>query len=328
MRARLVSIRKLVPLIGVGILVVIVARMDLGRFLSILRGCDGTYLVLAILLIPLIVLLMTCRWMVVLAALGIGCRLVHAFGSLVKGTLFGEITPARMGELLRAEFLSSHVDAGATGLLCSVVIDRLYDMIVLAVFVAGAAVAVFGPEGAHVLLFWLLFVSAGTLAASVALLNERFVRVALAPASKFLVPSRHSDRVAAKLEEICRNLKAMALRAGASCIGLSVVLWVAKFMSVFMLARALGIDVGFTYIMSVAAVGIAVSLVPISVSGLGTRDAVFVALLSVKGASTELAVALSFMYLALGIFGVVIPGACVYLFEFAISRRTIRAVDT
>jgi uncharacterized membrane protein YbhN (UPF0104 family) len=65
----------------------------------------------------------------------------------------------------------------------------------------------------------------------------------------------------------------------------------------------------------VGVLGVFISLVPISISGFGTRDAVFIYFLSLRDISAEYAVALSFLFLVHGIFGVLASAVFVWCRE-------------
>jgi uncharacterized membrane protein YbhN (UPF0104 family) len=56
-------------------------------------------------------------------------------------------------------------------------------------------------------------------------------------------------------------------------------------------------------------------MLPISISGFGTREAVFIFFLSFHSISSEKAVALSFLYLVFGAWTVAMGGAFAYLYS-------------
>jgi len=74
---------------------------------------------------------------------------------------------------------------------------------------------------------------------------------------------------------------------------LNLVIFLFFFLQVYLLAKAFGISIGFIELSSVVALGAVVALLPISVSGLGVREGVFVVLLAKYGVGKEEAVMLS-----------------------------------
>ena len=97
------------------------------------------------------------------------------------------------------------------------------------------------------------------------------------------------------------------------CVGLSLVVWMLKLSVLFLLSRSLKTDIPFWFVMSIGSVAVIVSLLPISISGLGTRDAVFIFFLSLHNISAESAVALSFLFLIFGFWSVVVSFALMHV---------------
>ena len=78
----------------------------------------------------------------------------------------------------------------------------------------------------------------------------------------------------------------------------------------YLLAQSLDLDVGFIPIMFAVAYGSLVTLVPISISGLGTREATMIAYLNSAGVNAEAALSFSLLvfvtfYVAGGVIGAV-----------------------
>ena len=72
---------------------------------------------------------------------------------------------------------------------------------------------------------------------------------------------------------------------------------VREFCLCYLLAIGLNIPVSFFYLASCVSISNIISLLPVSVSGIGTRDVLLIALFSQVGLSAESAVGFSFMFL-------------------------------
>ena len=84
---------------------------------------------------------------------------------------------------------------------------------------------------------------------------------------------------------------------------LSLLFQLFRVVMVYFLARSLSIDVSFTYLIVVVPVALFVQMLPISVYGIGVRESAMVALLALAGVSTEAAISLSILMLAVQIAG-------------------------
>jgi uncharacterized protein (TIRG00374 family) len=76
---------------------------------------------------------------------------------------------------------------------------------------------------------------------------------------------------------------------------ISILIGLLRSLVLYLLALALDIDVGFGLIVACRALFGVINIIPISLSGLGTREAVLLPALSLAGISKELALALGFM---------------------------------
>ena len=79
-------------------------------------------------------------------------------------------------------------------------------------------------------------------------------------------------------------------------VGLSVIIQGMAMLAVYILSRGFGLDVPFLAYVVFMPIITTVSAVPLSISGLGVREAAFVLLLSSMGVSVEAAMALSFAW--------------------------------
>ena len=78
------------------------------------------------------------------------------------------------------------------------------------------------------------------------------------------------------------------------------------------MALSIGIDVGVLFFVLVIPVISLLDLLPISISGIGTRDVALIFLFGLKGIAPEQAVAFSLIYLFMSYWLVALIGAGVY----------------
>jgi len=315
---------RLAPVLGLVLFVYIVGQIDLAECLSILRNCDWRYFAPCVLLAPMTVLLMSTRWRLILRCMGVDYPFTTACRSLIKGTMLGEVTPGRVGELFRVQFLVStaHVSLGSA--LFSVVMDRIYDVASLALFLILSSIVLMGAYSVSVPLWMLALVPVGVVVTVAVVVNESLVRSILLRFLRLVVPKDRHQKVEFQCDEFYTGMRSLRPCVHAYCMGISAFTWFLKLFVVFLFARGLGAELSLPYVLSCAAIGVAVALLPVSISGMGTRDAVFIALMGSRGVSAELAVAISFLYLVFGILSVAIPGGAVYLSEVILGHWAVR----
>jgi hypothetical protein len=294
-----VTARWLLRLTGIGIMILILARIDLpalGRVLE--RAALLPALAAAALTVP-ILLVKVARWRLLLGALGIACGFLRASVLFFAALALGVVTPGRLGEALRAFTLHWETGAPLARTFASVLADRLLDLAVLlgTGLVAGAFVLSAGQASRGS-----VAVIAATLAASLLMLWPRFWRLVAALALRIATRSGLQrdpaggapavEAFGAAMRELFGPRLALGALATVAAYGL-------MFVQCWLIARSLGIPVGLGTVAGMMALANLAAFLPISILGVGTRDAVLVALFALVGLPAEQAVALSVGFLVL-----------------------------
>ena len=89
------------------------------------------------------------------------------------------------------------------------------------------------------------------------------------------------------------GIKTIDYRVFSRCLVATLAAWCLTFVLWYLLALSIDINISFLYIIMCSSVSTLVTLMPISISGIGTRDMVLIFLFSQIGLSQESAIALS-----------------------------------
>jgi uncharacterized protein (TIRG00374 family) len=93
---------------------------------------------------------------------------------------------------------------------------------------------------------------------------------------------------------------------------IGIISWIPPFIYGYLLALSLGINIGLFFFILVIPVLSLLDLLPISISGIGTRDVALIFLFGLNGISAEQAVAFSLLYLFMSYWLIALIGAAVY----------------
>lgn len=276
-------------LIGVLLLGVILWQVGVREVLGVLVRVDplavagGTALGVAMLLVRAI------RWRVLCGGLGLDVGLSEAVRVYLVGTFAAAATPGRVGDIVKAYYVRHRrAEGGLAAGIASVVYDRLLDLGQVCALGLGAVVVlpmvpeVWGPRLAAVAL---LGFAAGS--------AWRPVREELVarPMSWALERFPGADGVAPPALPLGSTVAGQALTL------LALALFAGE---VVLLARGLAISgAGAWELLVLAALGTLVGLLPVTVFGIGTRDALFIAAAPVLGESAEALLGLSLLLLAM-----------------------------
>jgi uncharacterized protein (TIRG00374 family) len=282
----------LIKAIGLILLLVIIASVDLGQVVHHLRNSDYRYLIPVVFLIIPQVALRALRWQRLMAQQGIKCPFRLAFMFYFAAIYIGLITPGRMGELAKCYFIKQNAIASVSRALPSVLIDRVLDLYFLGVL-ALAALYHIGllpvPPWAAVLVVvaagvlpWLILKWPGDNNGPMPRIGTLLSRVA----------TRWGDSWFAVIEGAQSLLSPRLIEA----ILLTAFSYAVYFWQTCLIGRAIGIPLDCVTIAMVVAIGILIGYVPITIAGLGTREVVLIYFFGRFGITAASALSFAFLY--------------------------------
>lgn len=298
-------------LVGLAVFAFILVRINLSETVAILSKANFVYLLLAVVLVAPVLLLEALRWNFILRRLGIRYSFRDAFSMFASSLYIGTVTPARVGEFVRVGFMRKERFGTA---FFSVFADRVSDVLFLVL--AGYFGMFFFAKALEQQIFWFSAAFAGALALlAIIVIKKDFVRMVLRAVFVKIVPERlRTDVKAAFYDFYSSFLLLLNVKSAAAIFLITFVSWLVYYSQVFLLAKALGIDISFIHLATAMSIAGLLSVLPISISGIGTRDAAFVFFFGLLGIRSEFAVALSALVLAMM---VVVAAVC---FPFWMKR--------
>jgi uncharacterized membrane protein YbhN (UPF0104 family) len=236
-------------------LVWVVGPIPLAR---VLVAADPRLLAFAALAYGVMVGVKTWRWRTVLAIQEIALPARHALRAYGLGMLWGAVTPGRVGQHFKAVAL---IQRGVSfeRAVAGTVVDQLLDFVVIAALLP-VAVVHFGHKMSQS-----AWVAIGSLA---------LAAVGLAVLARF-----GRARFGAAAAEISR----LGRRAFKAPLLLAVLSTGLYFVSLDLAARAVGIGVGIVTIALATVGSMVVEMAPVTVAGLGVREAALLTILSPLG---------------------------------------------
>lgn len=311
------GLRLLRLVVAVGLTAYVLWAASPSQVVRAATWADWRWIAAAIALVLIDRALMAYRWMKLLGALTLGS--CPPFVAVVRiffvSTFVGSFLPSLAGDMYRAYSLSrlrvSGVEAAA-----SVIMDRALGVVAM-VLVALVAL-MFAREMIALpgVLPTVLVAGAGCLAAGAGLYSERVASATLEVTAR--LPGRKAKILAAGLIDAVRRYSrhhGVLTNVLASSIAVQVI----RVVQAYCLGMALGVTAPlWTYFVFVPLIVI-VMQIPITISGLGTSQWMFDLFFGQVGVPSAQAVALSILFVALGIVGN-LPGALLYATDKRASR--------
>jgi glycosyltransferase 2 family protein len=300
-------------------------RLDWGQVAAAFRGMRWELWLASVGLFLATQVVSAVRWQWLARPLGFDEPLGRFVAYYFVGMFFNLLLPTSVGgDVVRAVYLNA-VSERRTAALLSVLLDRLSGLLVLLALACAAALAYPLP-----LPLWVAVAVGGAAGGAV-------TSLAVLPAStRFLarLKVRGSSRgdklltkirtVAASLREALRVYRRRPRLVVASAL-LSVLVQLAGVAQVWLIGRALGLEVPVgVYGVAVPMVAL-LTLLPVSVSGMGVREAGMVLFLQPAGVAAGPAVTVAFLWFCVQTAGG-LAGAGVYLFG-RFARPEVRHDD-
>jgi uncharacterized protein (TIRG00374 family) len=294
-----VRARWLTRLLGPAVLAYFLLTTDLHRIGAHLREARWAPFVLALALYPGVAVTKAWRWRLLIRELGMPVpSLARATTLYLIGQFAGGATPGQSGDFIRAWYLRER-GAALSSALFSILVDRLFDFLVMAVVSLYGLVAF-----AHLFPAALQVpIRAATIGFAVAMAVALPALMARRPRGWLLARARRVAPATAgrRIEGWRDGLDALHLRPGLATLLLAgtVAATAVAMTRLWLLFRALDVDIPLAVLVSSSALVSILQTLPVSVSGIGVRDAILVGVLARYGYAAERALALSALMLAL-----------------------------
>ena len=255
-------------LCGPILLCVMLWRIGPEKCWSALSGASPTWFFIACALSIPALAVKGFRWQELLRTTGYAFSFSDSMGVYAAGSLAGAVTPGKVGDLAKAPLLAARGVPWSAGVAASL-LDRVFDAMVVFAVALGSVLFLPALPGRKIIVVTTLLAIGLTVGAALVFL--RFFSTVLRAAS-------------------ARWWIIMAVTTVAALAP--------YFGSAYFCSQALGLSLRLVDVTAGSSVAAVLALLPVSISGIGTRDATFVVLFASRGVDAEHSLALSSLILA------------------------------
>lgn len=293
--------------ISIVLLIFLFEKVDKKALLGIIKNADKPLLFLAFCIFSLTYILCLFRWERLLRAVKIHLPLKRVIISFSGGTFFSLFLPSTIGgDLMRSLDLAAHTKRPRE-VIATVLLDRLSGYVGL---VSLALLA---------LLFGWRFLQDKSVLFSIVIITAVLIAILLVLFNRFLysrinqlLHSPDAGRIRQLLKDLHQEMHYFKhhKKVIINNLILSVLIQAVAPATFFVVARSLGVRINIIYFFIFLPIIGAITLLPISIGGLGLRDATTIFFFAKAGVARDLAFAMSllnfFFLLAWGILGGII----------------------
>ncbi|MEK6872139.1 MAG: lysylphosphatidylglycerol synthase transmembrane domain-containing protein [Nanoarchaeota archaeon] len=288
--------KKFLPIIGIALFIYLIIKIDVINIYGEIGQINLFYFSLAVILTFGMFLMQTFKWWYVARIQNIHIYFWRAVAINTMSHFYGSITPSKAGGIIRAEYLKAYTpDKNIGHGLFNFTIDKIMDllavlfMLILFSFVFRNVIEL--PVALFIGMFFIAVI------VTLIFMNKQ--------RSKFFLKFFYSRFISKKYQEKARiTFDAFYERAPSKSylflfFFLSVINWISIYAVMYVLGLSLGISLSFIHYLAILPLGTIAGMLPISISGIGTRDAVIISLFGLFGVTAAKVFSMSLINLVL-----------------------------
>jgi uncharacterized protein (TIRG00374 family) len=285
--------KGLLKLLGPIIFVFILLRViDLQTAWALVRGINLKIALISLLFFPVLNTLLALRWWVICRRLELNASFKTLFQVNYISWFLSAIPMVGISAISKFAYLTE--EGKPAGLIAiSITLDKLFN-IIGPIFFGLFAFVYFPGSLLKYMHLWVFYGGLIVIALAVALFWKKIWQTLKKLLSRFTSKRLHQigRNIETKLAKFWSNFD---IPFFALMLVVSIVIGLLRSLVLFLLAISLNMSVSFGFIIACRALIGVTNIIPISISGLGTRDAVLLLTLPLAGVTKEAAIALGFL---------------------------------
>ncbi len=286
---KIAHLKSLLPLIGISIFIYIVHDIGVGKIHDALGGINFFFFFISLsLFIPRIVM-STYKWKMITRVQGIEVDLLPLIKLNVIGLFYGTITPLWIGDYIRIPYLKEETNESFGKCASTVLIDQALEFAALFILALMGSIILlerFPSLFLALFFFFIIFIS-------IALFFKEKTRSKkiLKILYRLCIPKKLKPFMANEFHSFYESMP--SLRFLGIPFFIELFSYTLFFTQIYILALSFSITIPFLSFILIYPIASLISLIPVTISGFGTREGTLIHLFSLYGIASETTVAIS-----------------------------------
>ncbi len=298
---------------GFGVLFFLLYLIGLENIVNSFSGANVQIIILSITILPVVTILHIVRWKMIVNVINNKISFWETVKIYMIGLFFGTITPSKLGEFLKYHYLNKRGISKGTSLSLSL-LDRLFDLIIVSVF---SVIGIFLVTNLIVLEIESIFIFIFFVLVILAVISMVFNKKIFFKLAGFFIPKliflKNIIRVSKKINKN-ELLEDMYLPFGmlkknkknaSAIVSISIIIWLILAFQANTVLSSMNEPIALEQMLVIISIVSIIGLIPVTISGIGTREVSFVFLLTLFRIPPNVAVSVS---LLLFFITLVLPG--------------------
>lgn len=262
---------KYFKLLGIALFIYILSQLDYKIVVETVLKLNIFYLFLYAVSFFTFFILKAYRWHLIQNYFSKPLKFSENFWVIIETLYLSFVTPGRFGDIARAWIIKKYFNIDKKDTILAYIFDRIQDVLFLIIFT----------------LYGLLVV--------IKIKISSFIYIGLiAFIFLYLFKNRILNLIKSKFILI-ENIQQTDFGFEVKIFAINIVVFFFYFLQLYFLAKAMHLDISYSFVIALVSISAIATLIPISVNGLGVREGVFIYLLSTINISKEAAVILSLL---------------------------------
>lgn len=301
-------LKKYSYLLGIFLFIIILAKTDLNSILTNIKDVKLFYLFLALLFsFPMLITKSYC-WNYIKKKQNINYSLKDSFLMYGVGLYIGSATPGKVGEISRIAYLKK--DGHSIGKsMVSLILDRISDFAFLLIFLLFSLPFFLDITSKQILFF--LIVAIFLIILILISIKSNLIKSILKKLFHFLIPNRYKKSWKVNSQDFIKDIKIYNFKDYLIILLITAFFWLFYYIQMYLVAQSTNItNVPLLDLSIILTIVGFITLIPISISGIGTRDATLIFFLTPFMITREQIIVFSSLMLLMYLFYALIGFIC------------------
>lgn len=278
--------KKYIPLAGIILFIYILFKIDIGSIISEIGKANLIFLLMSLYALLLLLITQTFKWFIIARKQEIKIPFSKAFKISLITDFYGFITPSKFGSAVRADYLRKYSKNNLGKGLCNFVLDKIFDLtslfflVILFSFILSFK---FQDKVSFLPISLSIFLLLGIVIATFIFIDKKRSKALLGFFYRKILPKKLKTQAKLTFESFYDKIPKK--RYFILFFIFNLINWIATYLVTFFIAKSLDINLPFVYFLAILPIGTLVTMIPVSINGLGTREATLIKLFGLFGIS-------------------------------------------
>jgi len=274
------QIKKYLPVIGILLFVYLLIKLDASQIWKQLISAEPSLLVLSVVLAGIYIFVQPLKWHFIALKQNIHIPYIESFKIGMISNFYGLVTPSRLGEVIRASYIKKYSGSTVKG-VGNFILEKIFDLISI-FFLAIIFVIIFRERFEAISLWYLIILFLIIVLGMFIFINKKAGGL-LAKAFYRFLPEKMIEKAGNAFDDFYKNMPGKGALFMIFLVNLFI--WIFLYFVIYIIGLSLGIEIGFAYYLAIMPISTLISQIPITISGLGTREASMIGLFGLFGIS-------------------------------------------